>query len=214
MFNIITPLARIENYQKQLEMLEPMGIKWHIITDKDKKISIPARERRNWISFYVCPNIIGRFYERCNYSINWFLSLQLLIESEYYLILNDDDAYPSDFFAQLKLFIDEFEKDVSCPIICSMLRGHQIPSDVAPERQHPTSALIAMVENLRVGKVGIEQLIARGDILKRYRIPMTVTGDGNMIVSICQRHGAIFLPNIFVLFNYFEPGRWDMSPPK
>jgi len=205
MFNIITPLARIENFLKQKNHLKNKNIKWHIITDDDSNINLDITE--NWISHYVCPNKGNKFWERCNNSINWFIDNHISNSEEYYGILNDDDGYEDDFFKKLKEYID-FNQNPKL-LICSMKRGHNIPNDVVPVRRHPTSTLYANPKNMRVGEVGVEQFFIKGKLLKNHKLPITTCGDGELISELVKTYGAIYVENIYVLFNYFEPGRWN-----
>lgn len=205
MFNIITPLARFENFPKQKEHLRNKNIKWHIITDEDSDVKITIEEP--WISHYVCPNKGQQFWERCNNSINWFIENHILNPEEFYGILNDDDGYEDDFFQKLKEFVD-FNTNYNL-FICSMKRGHNIPKDAVPVRRHPTSTLYANPINMRVGGVGVEQFFIKGEFLKKHRIPVTTCGDGELISELVKTYKTIYAENIFVLFNYFEPGRWN-----
>ena len=54
MYHIITPLARYENLNKLITMLEPKNIQWHVITDNDSKFKLQFN--RDWIHYYICQN--------------------------------------------------------------------------------------------------------------------------------------------------------------
>ena len=58
-----------------------------------------------WTKHYICPNEGQTFWERCNFSINWFIENQEINDDEYYCILNDDDGYENDFFNKIKKYI-------------------------------------------------------------------------------------------------------------
>jgi hypothetical protein len=205
MFNIITPLARIENFLKQKNHLKNKNIKWHVITDEDSKISLDIDEP--WISHYICPNKGIQFWERCNNSINWFIENHTLSQKEYYGILNDDDGYEDDFFKKIHEYIEN--RDDLNLLICSMKRGYNIPKDVVPVRRHPTNTLIASPNNMKVGGVGVEQFFIKGELLKKHRLPISTCGDGELITELVRTYKTHYLPDVFVLFNYFEPGRWN-----
>lgn len=209
MFNVITPFSRIENLEKLTNHLRTKNIKWYIITDKDSNIKINLNEP--WIQHFECPNINGTFYEKCNNAINWFVENHNLNEEEYYGILNDDDGYEDDFFVKLHKEVDKsnLEKKFNDLLIISMKRGHNIPMDAIPVRRHPNNTLIAAPHNMKVGGVGVEQFLIKGKHLKKHRIPLTPTGDGSFISELVRTYGAMYLPEIYVLFNYFEPGRWN-----
>lgn len=204
-FHVITPLARFENIQKLIDMLQPMGIEWIVITDEDSNFTFDLSSYE-WIKHYVCPNTAFMFYERCNFAINWFLDNHVLVKNEMYCILNDDDAYEPDFFSKIDSALSSIELPV---LITSMERGHQIPASAVGCRAHPPTKLWGIPENMRVGGVGVEQIILKGEILSKFRIPLLNDGDGRFIVSVLHEYGAACIPDVNVWFNYFEPGRWD-----
>jgi hypothetical protein len=208
-FNVITPLARYENIQDLINHLEPKNIKWHVITDNDSEHNFTVT--KDWISHYVCPNEGQEFWVRCNNSINWFIENSKINDDEYYGILNDDDGYEALFFEKLKYVINltNTSKSSNDLLICSMLRGHNTPVDAEPVRQHPTHPLIARPESMFVGGVGVEQFFVKGKILKNHRIPLTSCGDGELISELVKTYNATYLPDTYVWFNYFEPGRWN-----
>lgn len=208
-FNVITPMVRFENFDKLKNHLSKFEIKWHIIIDEDKDMVI--KDEDHWINYYKCPNDKIKFWERCNNSINWFIKNILISDdNEFYCILNDDDAYEENFFTKLKNEIvkSKIINDFNGLIICSMLRGHKTPTDVDPVRWHPTTTLIANKNNMRVGFVGVEQFIISGKLLKNHKLPLTSCGDGELIVDLVSNYKALYLSDLFVLFNYYQPGRW------
>jgi hypothetical protein len=205
-FNIITPLARYGNVPDLINHLKPKNIKWHVITDSDSENSFTFND--DWVSHYVCPNEGVEFWVRCNNSINWFISNTDIQDNEYYGILNDDDGYEDLFFEKLRYRISQTNLNNDL-IICSMLRGHNTPVDAEPVRRHPTNTLIACPESMFVGSVGVEQFFVKGEILKKHRLPLTTCGDGELISELVKTYEATYLPDIYVWFNYFEPGRWN-----
>lgn len=205
MFHVITPLARYENIPDLIKMLEPLNIHWHVITDEDSNIIVDFSEY-NWISHHICPNKQVLFYERCNFAINWFLDTHPLIKDDMYCILNDDDAYEPDFFLKIEQVLAVVDAPV---IITSMERGHQIPASAVGCRAHPPTKLWGIPDNLRVGSVGVEQIILKGEILSKFRIPLLNDGDGKFIVSVAHDYDISYIPHATVWFNYFEPGRWN-----
>lgn len=207
-FHIITPLSRYGNIDKLAGHLvnhraDNDNLIWHVITDRNHLFGIYFRQL--WIEHYTSPNDEVEFWQRCNHALNWFLSSFPLVKHDYYLFMNDDDAYEEDFFEKL------YDAAVKNPevIIVSMKRGQHTPAGVAPERAHGTDTLIAKPENMKPGHVGIEQIIVRGDVLSPCRLPMHVCGDGMMVEWIVQNHYVVYLPETYALFNYLEPGRWD-----
>lgn len=211
MFNVITPLARLENINNLVEMLEKEKIIWHVITDLD--LEQQPKFQKEWIRHYICPNIQGTFYEKCNNSINWWIENHKPLNDEMYCILNDDDGYQPNFFEKLRNFVKELDsKNMNRDVIMvSMERGHQIPPvhQTGIQRQHPTAKLWAKPENMRPSGVGVEQIILSGKILQKYKIPLEHDGDGKWITAIVRDHSPVYAPHINVWFNYFEPGRWN-----
>ena len=202
-YNVITPVTRFENLTKLINLLEPMKVNWHVITDTSLGWR-PAFPNQRWINQWTCPNTEVEFWKRCNFSINWFLNhfVHTRPESERWCILNDDDAYEADFFEK----VDKHDGDL---VICSMERGHHTPAGVDPVRAHGFTKLIAAPEYMHPGYVGVEQAIVSGTIIKGTRLPLAPAGDGEWIEWMVANHKAEYAPEANVLFNYFEPGRWD-----
>lgn len=209
-FNVITPMARFTNIPSLINMLEPENIKWHVITDDDAK-SQPIFGL-DWIHHYVCPNIKGTFFERCNNSINWWIDAHPPKHDQMYCIMNDDDGYEPGFFDKLRSLIAKYNKNLDYEvIIVSMERGSTTPSlkQTGAFRQHHTSKLWAEPVNMAPGSVGVEQIVLSGKILDMYRLPLLVDGDGRWITNIVHRHPPIYARHISAWFNFFEPGRWN-----
>ena len=209
-FNVITPLARFQNVSDLVNHLEPKKIKWHVITDEDSKGTFDVK--KDWIFNHICPNVGANFWERCHNSINWFIENKIDSDDEnYYCVMNDDDGYEDDFFTKLTNSINNsiVRGNSNDLIICSMMRGNNIPSDAIPVRRHPTYTLYARPSNMQVGGVGLEQFIAKGKILKKHKIPLTTCGDGELIQKLTSEYDVLYLPELYVRFNYFEPGRWN-----
>lgn len=213
MFHVITPLARFENIEKLVNILEPKNIKWHVLIDQGySHDNVKCLTYKSWIKVYYCPNDGVAFYERCNKSINWFIETQEIIDSEMYCILNDDDAYEPEFFNKIsnELKNNSIDEEYKNVVICSMERGSNIPENLIEIRKHPTYKLWATKDSMHVGGVGIEQILLKGKILKNYRIPLAPAGDGEFIVNILNNHKAFMIPGASVWFNYFEEGRWQI----
>lgn len=203
-FNVITPLSRYDNIKYLIDALESHDITWHVITDKSIDFEIVFK--KDWIKSYISPTEGKLFWERSNNSINWFLNNYNIIDDEYYCFLNDDDSYEYNFFDKLNTFLNSSNGDV---VICSMDRGDKIPENVKAERRHPNDKIIASPDICKVTKVGLEQIILKGKILKNYKIPVHVYGDGMLIEQIVKENKTVYAPNINVYFNYFEHGRWN-----
>lgn len=212
MFHVITPMARYENIPKLIHILKEHNITWHVITDDDNDTPISFQEP--WIHHYLCPNKNVRFWQRCNYSINWFIETHDFSPEDYYCILNDDDSYEKDFFKNLSNKIQEFasqEEDEIKLVIVSMKRGHHVPSGLPFVKQHPTNTLYAKPESMKACEVGAEQFFLKGNCWKQHRIPLDAyaCGDGKLIEELVRRYKTFYVPDLYVLFNYLESGRWD-----
>ncbi len=197
--HVITPLNRFENYGKLCDLLRPHGVYWHIITDVGSTKVTPDEP---WIHSYNMENGEGPFWARSNRAINWFLDRHSLRMNDRYGILNDDDAYEEGFFQKL----DQYPSEV---VAVSMKRGNRCPSNVAPERAHGTNTLVAAPDQMKVGYVGVEQMLVSGRILSQCRLPIHICGDGQWIEYVVATQPVVYVPDVFVLFNYLEPGRWD-----
>lgn len=199
-YHVLTPLRRFDNLTKLIPMLEEQRVMWEVITDDDLPFTIHFN--KEWIRSYVCPNRETTFFTRCNFALNWYLDSYPPAEDHRFAICNDDDAYCDGFFD----LIDAHDGEV---IIPSMERGNRTPEGVIAERAHGFTKLVAAPENVHIGGVGVEQLIVSGRLLKNARLPLHICGDGMMIEWFYKTHGAEFAPEANVLFNKFEPGRWD-----
>jgi hypothetical protein len=203
-YNVITSLNRFENLRAlisnlSLQVTDNVEIRWHVITDRSNPFGIYFKQP--WIEHYECHNEGIEFWERCHFALNWYLSSFRLAPDQYYCFLNDDDSHQMKFFHEL----DGLDKDV---IVVSMKRGVSTPKDAKGHRAHGYSPLIAEPQNMVPGKVGLEQIVVKGKILSPCRIPMNPCGDGEMIEWIYSNHEAHFVPEVHVLFNFLEPGRW------
>lgn len=199
-YNVITSLSRFQNIKPLAKMLHEQGVTWHVIYDYD--MGFEMRFRDCWIRDYACPTPPGPFWFRCHYALNWFLDSNSIWDEEYYCFLNDDDFYEPGFF-------DKIDQAPESPVyITSMKRGNHTPAGVEPERAHGTGTLHAAPEQMSPGHVGLEQLIVAGNILKECRLPFNVCGDGEMVSHIAKTYPTLYLPEVYVLFNFLEPGRW------
>ncbi len=136
--------------------------------------------------------------------INQFIAEHEIIDDDYYQILMDDDALPDGFFDAQKYY----NQDI---VVFSMLRGHQIPPGTEAFRAHPTDTLIACRDNMKVGSVGLQQIRFKGSIFKTLHCEDVYYADGLVAESIRDRE-IKYVPDIFILFNYLEPGRWNQRP--
>lgn len=200
-YHVLTPLNRYENLRGLIQMLEPMKVEWELITDKSTPFRVSFDQP--WIHHHVYEDPPGgEFWRRCNMALNWYLDSNELVDDHRYCFLNDDDGYEPDFFNKIDLAGGEV-------VVTAMKRGNQIPKGVHPDRAHDTFTLLPSPENCKPGKIGVEQMIVSGRILKKCRLPMHIMGDGMMLEHIAVHNPIVCVPEAEVWFNYFEPGRWD-----
>ena len=201
--NVITSLARPQNISDIINHLKDKNVILHIITDDDANFEVTFSE--SCVKHYVCPNKGSDFWVRCHSALNWFFENHISDDENYYCVMNDDDGYEDEFFNKLIKSINHSNTNNQSNdlIICSMLRGNQIPNDVIPVRRHPTNTLYALPTNMKIGHVSLEQFIAKGKILKKHKIPLTTCGDGELIQKLTSEYDVLYLPELYVRFNYF-----------
>ena len=183
-YHIITPFIRKENLSLLQENFK--GFTWHRLeeTDHYKKIA----------------DVI----ERVATKINDFLDTEL-IDDDYYTFMCDDDAFEEGYLEKIKQFTDDV-------IVVSLKRGDKT---IRPGvHAHPTDTLIASPENMKINSWGLQQLIIKGKILKNYRLNFESTADGaigEQLKKDMEEQGKKirFVPDLYVLFNYLEPGIYN-----
>jgi hypothetical protein len=214
-YNVITPVSRPETFQLMIDMLRPKNVQWQIISTPESAANFASTE--NWIHHFVCMGDLGvEYFTRAYNKMNSFFDNAEIHDDQMYCFLSDDDAVEPDFFEKIDSALDRVSSDISPSIvITSMERGDRTPIDaVGVKRNYGTDKLVASVENMHPGKIGLEQFIIKGSLLKekKYRIPNNVHwGDGLFLTQAFyeNQEKTLFCPEANVWFNYFEPGRWD-----
>jgi hypothetical protein len=198
-YHVVTPLARFQNLTKLIEMYERQPIVWHVILDKGLPfgISFPQSWIRKEFSWPATP--FWRFFAN---ALNQFVAAGRIEDAHRYMIMNDDDGLEPDFFKKL----DEHEGEL---LIVGMKRGDHTPVGVPLERAHGTSTLEAKLENMVIGGVGAEQAIFSGRLFRECHWNDHISADGECIIEMVKKHGTVYVPDAFVLFNKLEIGRWD-----
>ncbi len=199
MITVVTTLSRKENIPYLIKVLEGK-CNWIVIQADDE----PTLEVPEWVTvkrFNVTNknNISNRLY-------NEFFNSGLDPEIQY-MVLCDDDSVEEGFFDKIP------NEDV---VLVSMKRSdrainHVVWDDWEKQMGHwenTIDILVADPKNLRLGAVGGEQLIVKGKILRDFRYGLSNVGDGKMVLQIAQEYPITYLPNVFVLFNFFEDGRY------
>lgn len=205
--HLIIPFSRPENKDKLIEAYRPMGVILHPIMFTGEHVEFDE-EVETWIEpttlrddIYV-PCLMPGCFKR-----NWFIKNREIIDDDYYVTVDDDDMYEPNVF-------DEIKKIDSDIVIISMKRGHRTPKGVPEPRNYPTDTLWARPENVWVGEISAQQSFVKGKIFKEHLHNEEFHAwDGELIVHHKESgEQIIYRPDLFALFNYYEPGRWDEAP--
>lgn len=192
MIHVITPFNRKENIALLSKALEGKADWTVLIDDESLKDSFPSwvtvklYEKRTKRQGVCIPNSL----------FNQYISEGLKAETQY-MILCDDDSVEEGFFDKIP------NEDV---VIASMKRGEHVPVGGVG---YGRGDLIASPSNIGLGKIGGEQLIVKGKILRDFRYGLGYSGDFDMIRKIVAEYTPVYVPDAYVLFNYFEDGRYD-----
>jgi len=135
---------------------------------------------------------------------NWFIENCLISDDDYYVTADDDDLYESNVFNEVR----KMDSDI---VIISMKRGHHTPKGVSILRDYPTDTLFAHPDNVQLGSISAQQLFVKGKIFGQHLHNESFhCWDGELAVSHKERGEQItYRPDLYALFNYFEPGRWE-----
>ena len=192
MITVITPFQRKENIELMANSLKGKA-NWIVLVD-DHTLEFP-----DWVTvkkFKKPPEGVCK----SNWIFNQFISECLRSEKDYketqYMILCDDDSIEEGFF-------DKIPNDDA--VIVSMKRGDNV---VTNNYYGAPVDLIASPDNLKIAFVAGEQLILKGKVLQNFRYGLSPVGDGEMVLRVAQEYKITYVPEAFVLFNYFEDGRF------
>ncbi len=197
MITVITPFSRTENKDLLIKVLEGK-CNWVILqTDDEPTIEFPS-----WVTIKRLPVTNKEFIS--NRLINEFISQGLEPQTQY-MVLNDDDSVEEGFF----------DKIPNEDIICVGMKKGDCPTDHYVWDEYPHAhvergidILEAKPENMKIANVAGEQLIVKGKILRDFRYGLSLVGDGEMVVKIAKEFPVTYVPEAYVLFNYFEEGRF------
>ena len=212
--HLVMPFYRQENKEKLIEAYRPMNIVLHPIMFFDETTDF----NETWIEPYYLPqNSTDCEVERieCFKRNQWikacnnhkFVDKGVEINnSDYYVCVDDDDMYESNVFDEIRKMNDDI-------VIVSMKRGHQTPKDISPERQYHTFTLIAHPDNVAIARISGQQSFVKGKIFKQHIFNEEYQAwDGLMAVHHKESGEQIaYRPDLFALFNYYEPERWEKS---
>ena len=202
--HLFMPFTRYELWSKLLDAYRPMNVILHPLTFTGTP---PVEYSEEWIQPFV--------YNKPKYGDfgvplhNAFIREFPIADDDYYVQMADDDMYESGVFDSIRKLDDPV-------VIISMKRGDCVPPNALPERAYPTNTLLAKPENMVVGKVGGEQVFMKGSILKliQYDENYPAIADGLMAEYLKTIYPIHYEPDLFALFNFYEPGRWDKGEAK
>ena len=204
--HIITPFSRYHLLEKLLNAYRPLDVIWHPLTFKDR---IPVLATEPWVQPFIAnaDHPVPAGYQTV--SLNMFIDQSSIVDDDYYVTAADDDMYEPEVFKALQ----EMDDPV---VIISMKRGQQIPEGTPVLRAYDTNTLIASPENMEVGFIGGEQIFMKGSVLKsiRFNEETAQIADGLLAIQLVKDYKIRYAPNLYALFNYYEPCRWDKKEDK
>jgi hypothetical protein len=204
--HLVIPFYRQENRDKLIEAYRPMNVILHPIMFADEVQDFSRG------GYQIEPIIIEMESSQCAaeriecYKRNFFIKFSNIIDDDYYVTVDDDDMYEPNVFDEIRKMNDDI-------VIISMKRGYQIPKGIVPERMYRTSTLIAHPDNVEITKISGQQASVKGKIFKEHTFNENfMAWDGEMAVHHKESgEQSAYRPDLFALFNYLEPGRWEKS---
>jgi len=199
--HLIMPHMRSWLRATLIRYYEPMNIILHpIMFENQVAEGIPFDKA--WIE----PFIIQGKESGGKHKMIEFFKNHKFIDEDYYVYAADDGMFESNVFSEIKKMDDDV-------IVISMKRGDNVPQNVDPIRQYPISTLLACPGNMKIGYVDGEQIFIKGKYYKNYQWVIDHPApDGVMAEYFAANYPITYRPDLFMLFNYFEPGRWVMGP--
>lgn len=203
MITVLTPFSRKENKELLTRVLFGK-CNWIVLQTLDEHETFPE-----WVSTMhfavdtekgsISNQLLNRFFE-------------IAKDETQYLVLCDDDSIEDGFLDKIP------NEDVVC---VSMQRNdypakHVVWDNWASKTGHyeyGMDILYAHPDNMKVASVGGEQLICKGKVLKQFQYGMDdssalVPGDFKFIADVMEKYPVTYVPDAYVLFNYFEQGRF------
>jgi len=201
--HLVMPFSRPENKDKLIQMYKPLGITLYPIMFMDEIIDWGDEP-------WIVPIMIPELSTDCKvmmpgcYKRNYYISHYFILPDDYYVTVDDDDFYESNVFSEISRMSDDI-------VIISMKRGHHTPKGVSVLRDYPTDTLFAHPDNVQLGCISAQQPFVKGHIFRNHLHNESFhCWDGELIVHHRESNEQIaYRPDLYALFNYFEPGRWD-----
>jgi len=200
--HLMMPFSRHHLWDKLVDAYDPMNIILHPLAYSNEKEAYDHNNGR-WIQPYVDCRMDNKFNQ--SILLNDFIRNYPINDDDYYVSVSDDDMYEPEAFDAIKNMDDPV-------VVISMKRGYKIPKDAPEDKKYPPTTLIACEENMRVGCVGGEQIFMKGSVLKTIRLDEDnpAIADGILAENLKQCYPIRYDPDLFCLFNYYEPGRWKL----
>lgn len=207
--HLVMPFYRQENKEKLIEAYRPMGVILHPIMFEDESDKFDYKENDpDWI----VPFIIAGDSSECEaerpecFKRNKFIGSHIFNDDDYYVTVDDDDMYEPGVFDSVSKMDDDI-------VIISMKRGYQIPKGVETARRYHTSTLIAHPDNVKFACISGQQSFVKGKIFKQHLFDEDLFYWDCEIITHHKESGEqiAYRPDLFALFNYYEPSRWEKS---
>ena len=201
--HLIMPFSRRHLWRALIDAYRPMNVILHplILSTED-----PPEPLEDWIwpSTYIQE---GGFNQ--SEMLNEFIESDTITDDDYYITVSDDDMYEPGVFDIIRNMDDPV-------VIISMKRGHRCPIEYHTEKAYPATTLYADPENIKVGSVGGEQVFMKGSVLKtiRFNKEHPAVADGFVAEHLMANYSIRYEPDLYALFNYYEPGRWNKQKNK
>lgn len=209
--HLVIPFSRLHLKNDLIYGYRDMGAILHPIMFVDEEIDFSEPLMNGTTARYIYPEVIQEYSHYCHvkmpgcYKRNWFIRNRPINDEDYYVTADDDDFYEPGVFDKIKTMTEDI-------IIISMKRGHHIP-EAGKEwfQKHGTSTLLAVPEHTIHGLISAQQSFVKGRIFKEHLFNEEYyCWDGEMAEHHKNSGEQIrYAPDLYALFNYFEPGRWD-----
>lgn len=198
-YNILMPFSRWFNLIDIGCCLRPQGVQLHLLKIEGEKETPPLGD---WVhSYQFDPPPENHFVG--HWLVNQFLDSVKINNEERYQVLTDDDLVEDGFYNKLKPFDDDV-------LVTSMKRSN---IDSGGGANCGFGTLIASPEEMKVGHVGFEQILAKGKVLKQYRCGSRYEADGDLIEKMWSdgMEKFRFVPDAYVLFDRLPPGAYKCN---
>jgi hypothetical protein len=185
MLRVITPVMRLQNIEVLKTLLYGKGIVWHVLMSDDIPSSI---QNVSWIQPLKLNSEPRGTYGY--WKLNQFTDY---IDEDRYWFLSDDDAFSSDFFD-----VAEKHRDADM-LIVNMKRWLGLSPEV----------LVASPDNIRIGGVGLEQMIVKGKWLKGKKFnEYDYCSDGHFVIELVKNLGdkVVYEQDAVVYWNCLSRG--------